>query len=160
MSANPPRMIRRATEDDIARIAAIARAAYVKYVSRIGREPPPMIADFAAEIAAGHVVVIEIGRAVEGYLISWPKMEAYFIDNIAVDPARQGLGLGRQLMEYAMREAKRHNLSAIQLYTNATMTENLAMYAHMGFVETQRVMETQFHIETGFPRVYMRRMLP
>ena len=84
---NPPRMIRRATEDDVARIAAIARAAYVKYVSRIGREPPPMIADFAAEIAAGHVVVIEIARAVEGYLISWPKMEVYFIDNIAVDPA-------------------------------------------------------------------------
>jgi hypothetical protein len=62
-------------------------------------------------------------------------------------------------MEYAVREAKRHNLSAIQLYTNATMTENLAMYAHMGFVETHRVMETQFHIETGFPRVYMCRSL-
>jgi len=119
-----------------------------------------MLADFAAEVAAGHVVVIEIARAVGGYLISWPKMEAYFIDNIAVDPAHQGLGLGRQLMEYAVREAKRHNLSAIQLYTNATMTENLAMYAHMGFVETHRVMETQFHIETGFPRVYMCRMLP
>jgi ribosomal protein S18 acetylase RimI-like enzyme len=59
-------------------------------------------------------VVIEVARAVEGYLISWPKMEAYFIDNIAVDPAHQGLGLGRQLMEYAVREAKRHNLSAIQ----------------------------------------------
>jgi len=104
--------------------------------------------------------VIEIAGAVGGYLISWPKMEAYFIDNIAVDPARQGLGLGRQLMEHAAREAKRHNLSAIQLYTNATMTENLAMYAHMGFVETHRVMETQFNIETGFPRVYMCRMLP
>jgi hypothetical protein len=47
----------------------------------------------------------------------------------------------------------------LQLYTNATMTENLAMYARMGFVETHRVMETQFHIETGFPRVYMRRTL-
>ena len=154
------KMIRRATKDDVARIVEIARAAYIKYVPRMGREPPPMLADFAAEVAAGRVVVIEIARAVEGYLISWPKMEAYFIDNIAVDPAHQGLGLGRQLMEYAVRETKRHNLSAIQLYTNATMTENLAMYARMGFVETHRVMETQFHIETGFPRVYMCRMLP
>jgi ribosomal protein S18 acetylase RimI-like enzyme len=144
-------VIRRATEDDVARIVEIARAAYIKYVPRMGREPPPMLADFAAEVAAGRVVVIEIARAVGGYLISWPKMEAYFIDNIAVDPARQGLGLGRQLMEYAVREAKRHNSSAIQLYTNATMTENLAMYAHMGFVETHRVMETQFHIETDSP---------
>ena len=150
-------MIRRATEGDVARIIAIAHAAYIKYVLRIGREPPPMLADFAAEIAAVHVVVIEVARAVEGYLISWPKR--YFIDNFAVNPAHQGSGLGRQLMEYAAREAKRHNLCAIQLYTNATMTENLAMYANMGFVETHRVMETQFHIETGFPRVYMCRTI-
>jgi hypothetical protein len=27
---------------------AIARAAYIKYVPRIGREPPPMLAGFAA----------------------------------------------------------------------------------------------------------------
>ena len=135
-------MIRRATEDDVARIAAVARAAYIKYVPRLGREPPPMLADFAAEIAAGHVVVIEIAGAVEGYLISWPKKEAYFVDNIAVDPARQGLGLGRQLMEYAVREAKRHNLSAIQLYTNATMTENLAMYAHTHLAREGRMTVT------------------
>jgi len=153
-------LIRRAAEGDVARIVAIARAAYIKYVPRIGREPPPMLADFAAEIALGHVVVLEITVRVEGYLISWAKMEAYFIDNIAVDPAHQGFGLGRQLIEYAMREAKRHNLSAMQLYTNSTMTENLAMYAHMGFVETRRVMESQFNIETGFPRVYMCRTLP
>jgi ribosomal protein S18 acetylase RimI-like enzyme len=149
--------IRRASEADLARIVAIARAAYVKYVPRIGREPPPMLADFAAEIAAGHVVVFEIGGKVEGYLISWPKTETYFVDNIAVDPAHQGLGLGRQLMEYAVDEAKRLNLSAIELCTNSTMTENLAIYARMGFVETHRVLETQFNIETGFPRVYMCR---
>src|SRR5215470_9949334 len=101
-------VIRTATKDDVARVE-IARAAYIKYVPRMGREPPPMLADFAAEVAAGRVVVVEIARAVGGYLISWPKLETYFIDNIAVDPAHQGLGLGRQLMEYAVRETKRHN---------------------------------------------------
>jgi hypothetical protein len=49
---------------------AIARAAYIKYVPRIGREPPPMLADFAAEIAAGHAAVLEITGTVEGCLIS------------------------------------------------------------------------------------------
>jgi len=39
------------------------------------------------------------------------------------------------------------------------MTENLAIYAHMGFVETYRVLETQFNIETGLPRIYMCRTL-
>jgi hypothetical protein len=81
-------LIQRATACDVARIVVIARAAYIKYVPRIGREPPPMLADFAAEIAAGHVVVLEIGGTVEGYLISWPKMDAYFVDNIAVDPVK------------------------------------------------------------------------
>jgi hypothetical protein len=52
-----------------------------------------------------------------------------------------------------------HSNVVEELYTNATMTENLAMYAHMGFVETRRVMQTQFHVETGFPRVYMCRVL-
>ena len=39
-------MIRRATEADVARIVEIARAAYIKYVPRMGRDPPPMFADF------------------------------------------------------------------------------------------------------------------
>jgi ribosomal protein S18 acetylase RimI-like enzyme len=148
-------LIRRATEGDVAQIVAIARAAYIKYVPRLGREPLPMLADYPAEIAAGHVVVFETAGTVGGYLISWPQLEAYFIDNIAVDPVHQGLGLGRQLIEYAVREAKRCDLPAIQLYTNSVMTENLSMYAHMGFIETHRAMETQFHVETGTLRVYM-----
>ena len=89
-----PPLIRKATAEDAARIGAIARAAYAKYVPRIGREPPPMVADFAAEVAAGRVVVIEMARAVDGYMIAWPETDAYFIDNIAIDPARQGEGLG------------------------------------------------------------------
>src|SRR5262245_52547227 len=146
--------IRKATAEDTARIGAIARAAYGKYVPRIGREPPPMVADFAAEVAAGHVVVIATAGAVDGYMIAWPETDAYLVDNIAIDPARQGEGLGRQLMDHAVGEAKRRRLPAIRLYTNAAMMENLSMYAHMGFVETHRA------IEKGFNRVYLRWTLP
>jgi len=149
-----PPLIRKATAEDAARIGAIARAAYGKYVSRIGREPAPMVADFAAEVAAGRVVVIGTAGAVDGYMIAWPETDAYVIDNIAIDPARQGEGLGRQLIDHAVGEAKRRRLSAVRLYTNAAMTENLSMYAHMGFVETHRA------VEKGFDRVYMRWALP
>jgi ribosomal protein S18 acetylase RimI-like enzyme len=145
-----PPLIRKAMAEDAARIGAIARAAYAKYVPRIGREPAPMV----AEVAAGRVVVIGTAGAVDGYMIAWHETDAYFIDNIAIDPARQGEGLGRQLIDHAVGEAKRRRLSAVRLYTNAAMTENLSMYTHMGFVETHRA------IEKGFNRVYLRWTLP
>lgn len=147
------RGIRSATAGDVARIGAIARAAYVKYVPRIGREPAPMIADYEAEVAARRVVVIEAAGKVSGYMVAWPEPDAYFIDNIAVDPECQGEGLGRCLIEHAAAEATRLRLPALRLYTNVMMSENLSMYAHLGFVETHRAFEKGFH------RVYLRRGL-
>jgi ribosomal protein S18 acetylase RimI-like enzyme len=151
--SNTP-LIRSATAGDVERIGAIAHAAYIKYVPRIGREPSPMVADYAAEIAAHRVVVIVTAEKVTGYMVAWPEADAYFIDNIGVDPGHQGEGLGRRLIEHAAAEANRLRLPALRLYTNAMMTENLSMYAHIGFVETHRATEKGFH------RVYMRWTLP
>jgi len=147
--SNTPR-IRGAAADDVARIGAIAHAAYALYVPRIGREPAPMVADFAAEVAANRVVVIAAAGSVRGYMIAWPEPDAYFIDNIAVDPESQGDGLGRRLIDHAAAQAEKLKLPALRLYTNVLMTENQSMYAHIGFVETHRV------VEKGFHRVYMR----
>ena len=147
-------LIRDATADDVARIAAIARAAYAKYVPRIGREPAPMVADYHADVAAHEAIVIQVAGVVAGYMIAWPEADGYFIDNIGIDPAYQGAGLGRRLIEYAVGRAHRHGLPALRLYTNTMMTENLSMYGHFGFVETHR------GIDQGFHRVYMRWCLP
>jgi GNAT superfamily N-acetyltransferase len=152
-SSNTPH-IRGATADDAARMRAIARAAYAKYVPRIGREPLPMGADYEAEVAANRAVVIETAGSLRGYMIAWPEPDAYFIDNIGVDPAAQGGGMGRCLISHAVSQADRLGLPALRLYTNALMSENLAMYAHIGFVETHR------SVEEGFHRVYMRWILP
>jgi ribosomal protein S18 acetylase RimI-like enzyme len=148
-SSNSPR-IRGAAADDVARIGAIARAAYALYVPRIGREPAPMAADYEAEVAANRVVVIEAAGSVRGYMIAWPEPDAYFIENIAVDPKSQGDGLGRRLIDHAVVQTEKFKLPALRLYTNVLMTENQSMYAHIGFVETHRV------VEKGFHRVYMR----
>lgn len=142
--------IRIADAQDVARVRAIARAAYAKYVPRIGREPAPMVADYDASVAMQRAVVVEIAAQIRGYMIGWPEGDAYFVENIGVDPQYQGHGLGRRLIEYAVAEARSQRLPALSLYTNEAMTENLAMYAHFGFVETLRV------AEKGFRRVYMR----
>jgi GNAT superfamily N-acetyltransferase len=143
-------LLRPARPGDAARLEAIARAAYAKYVPRLGREPAPMCADYAAAIAAGHVTVIERGETVLGYLIGYADAEAYLVENVAVDPVCQGEGLGAALMRHAMAQARRLGLPALSLYTNVAMTENLTIYARLGFVETHRV------VEQGYNRVYMR----
>jgi GNAT superfamily N-acetyltransferase len=149
-SSNDTPLIRSAAPDDAECIRAIARAAYGKYVPRIGREPAPMLADYDAAIAAHHVVIVELAAEARGYMVAWPEGNAYFIDNIGLTPAYQGRGLGRRLIEHAAAEARRLRLPALRLYTNAAMTENLSMYAHLGFEETHRVKEHGFH------RVYMQ----
>ena len=143
-------MIRIARIDDAARIREIARATYARYVPRIGREPAPMVADYDADVRAGRIVVLEVERAVIGFLVAWPENDAYFIENIGIEPQLQGKGWGRRLVDHAATEATQLGLPALRLYTNAAMTENLCMYAHLGFVETHRV------TEDGFNRVYMR----
>jgi ribosomal protein S18 acetylase RimI-like enzyme len=143
-------VIRDASIADVAAIRSIARAAYARYLPRIGREPAPMLADFAAEVAARRLAVIEADGSVVGYIISWAESDAYLVDNIAIDPAQQGKGHGRRLLDHAVREARRLGLPAVRLYTNVAMTENLSIYAHLGFVETHR------GTEEGFQRVHLR----
>jgi ribosomal protein S18 acetylase RimI-like enzyme len=82
-------------------------------------------------------------------MIGWPEADAYFIDNIAVDPEHQGQGFGRYLIEYAATEARRLRLPTVRLHTNVAMTENLAIYTHIGFIETHRA------TEQGFQRAYL-----
>jgi carbohydrate kinase (thermoresistant glucokinase family) len=142
--------IRKARAGDAPRLQAIARTAFATYVARMGREPAPMSANYAAAVAAGHAIVAEGDGVIVGYLIGWPEGDAYFVENVAIDPARQGEGFGRALLQHTIEQAKRLNLPALRLYTNAAMAENLALYRRMGFVETHRT------AQGGFDRVHLR----
>ena len=137
--------LRPAEAGDVAAIADCARAAYARYVSRIGREPAPMVADFSALVAAGEDVA--------GFIVIRPGPGHLFIENVAVHPDRQGQGLGHRLMVFGEAAARERGLPALELYTNAKMTENFPFYSGLGFVETER------RHEDGFDRVYMRKRL-
>ena len=147
--------IRLAAPADATRVRAIAQAAYAEFVPVIGREPAPMIADFDAQIAAGEVEVYvsEADGRVNGYIVCYPRGDHLMVENVAVEPATQGGGIGRALLAFAEAEARRHRLTAIELYTHAKMTRNLAFYPRLGFVETGR------RREDGFDRVHFRREL-
>jgi GNAT superfamily N-acetyltransferase len=148
--AERPRIVP-ADPADAPAVAACVRAAYAHYVARIGREPAPMTADYAALIAAGEVWVIRAGAEIAGVLVLRPQPPALLVENVAVAPARQGKGLGRLLMAFADEHARAEGLGEVVLYTNERMTENLRFYPALGFTETGRAMQD------GFARVFFRK---
>jgi ribosomal protein S18 acetylase RimI-like enzyme len=144
-------MIRPGRPADADWARALVRRAYALYVPRMGKEPAPMLADYGALIAAGEVHVLEEAGAPKALIVIYPKEDALFIENIAVDPATQRKGHGRALLAFAEREARRLGLKFLRLYTNAMMTENLAYYPRLGFRETER------REEDGYSRVFFEK---
>jgi ribosomal protein S18 acetylase RimI-like enzyme len=145
--------IRAATAADARAIADIVDQAYRHYLPRMGKPPGPMLDDYAARVSQGVVWVLEQGGAIAAAVVLLPAPEYLLLDNIAVSPARQGLGLGRQLLAFAEAEALRQGYREIRLYTHQTMVENQRLYASIGYEETGR------GSEAGYERVFMRKRL-
>ena len=145
--------IRSASLEDLAAVEAIVESAYARYVPIIGRKPGPMLDDYRALINEGHVYVLSDGGGISAILVLIPEEHAMLLDNVAVSPHAQGPGHGRALIAFAERMARERGLRAIRLYTNEAMTENVALYGRLGFVETHRLEEQ------GFRRVYMAKLL-
>ena len=145
--------IRRAASEDVPAIRALVEAAYAVYVPCIGRAPAPVSADYPALVEAGDAWVgVSDGRVV-GVLVIRPGDDALELENVAVEPACQGRGYGRELIAFAERRAQELELPAVTLYTNEAMVENLRLYPRLGFVETGR------RVEDGFRRVFFRKIL-
>lgn len=145
--------IRIASTADAAAVRAIVDAAYRSYIPRIGKPPGPMLDDYAKRIADFQVWVLDSASEIVGILVLEDTLGSLLLDNIAVAPDRQGQGHGRTLLDFAEAEATRRGCNEIHLYTNALMTENIAIYQRAGYVETSRV------TEQGFDRVYMTKRL-
>jgi ribosomal protein S18 acetylase RimI-like enzyme len=146
-------MIRPAVAADRTAVEAIVHEAYAVYIDRIGKPPGPMLDDYGALIAAGAVSVLDINGAVAAIIVLLPKPDHVLLDNIAVRRDRQGQGLGRRLIAFAEAEAARLGYRELRLYTHQLMTENIALYTRLGFVETGR------GHDGGYDRVFMSKPL-
>ncbi|KAI0871779.1 acyl-CoA N-acyltransferase [Hypoxylon argillaceum] len=142
-----------ANQSDLAAIQDVVKDAYTPFISRIGQKPGPMLDDYEALIGASCVTVIEVNGVVQGILVLIPENSAMLLDNVAVAPTAQGLGLGRQLLAHAEQCAKTAGYSLIRLYTNEAMARNIDYYSLIGYVETHRA------VENGLKRVFMVKSL-
>jgi GNAT superfamily N-acetyltransferase len=145
--------IRPATQDDVPAIERIVRDAYARYIERIGKPPGPMLDDYPARVAKGAAWVLDEGGVIAGVIVLLPAPDHLLLDNVAVDPAHHGRGLGRRLMAFAEDEARRLGHAELRLYTHVMMHENLAMYPRLGYEEFARFEQA------GYQRVFMRKQV-
>jgi ribosomal protein S18 acetylase RimI-like enzyme len=147
-------MIRQAVADDEGAVRACAEQAYVQYVGVIGQKPAPMLADYGAQIAAGHVYLCTGEQEeLQGFIVFFEVDQHMFLENVAVSKAGRGKGIGKSLVQFCEAQAARLDLGSVHLYTNVKMTDNLAIYPRLGYVEVER------RSEDGFDRVYFEKRL-
>jgi len=164
--ADRPPIVRLANLADLPSIERLNAAAYAVYRDRIDRPPAPVTHDYTAEIQAGQVWLVggsgeptgsgEPGDHAPptGLIVLIPTGDSLLVENVAVAPAAQGRGVGRHLMEFAELRAAELGLSRTYLYTNEVMVENIAIYARLGYRQTER------RSEHGYNRVFMEKRLP
>ena len=142
---------RRATASDLPALRQVVTAAYARYLDRMDQPPAPMLTDYRAAAEAGQVWLL--GEPAVGVIVLISQDDGLLVENIAVTPAAQGTGIGRQLMEFAEQQALALALRRLSLYTNEVMIENLAIYARLGYRETGR------RTEDGYRRVFLEKLL-
>ncbi|BCS24584.1 GNAT family N-acetyltransferase [Aspergillus puulaauensis] len=150
-------------------IKALITAAFTKYIERMGKPPAPMLADYAnldgvfvltaaapstltqSNLNAGNEDDTIILGSIT--LTEDPETDSIKVNNLVVDPAAQGRGFGRVLMEFAETRAREVGRGAVSLATNVKMVENIGLYKKLGFVEVGR------GVQDGYERVFMRKGL-
>ena len=143
--------LRLATAADLPAIRALIDAAYSRYLTRMDKPPAPMFRDYGPAVDAGTTWVT--GAPISAVLTLYPREDHLYVENVAVDPAAQGRGLGRALLTFAEQEAARRGLARLALVTHEAMTENQAIYARLGYVEVDR------RAEDGYRRIYLEKQL-
>jgi len=154
-SAKNPKGIelRSAVESDVAAIGALVASAYEHYIDRMGKPPGPMLDDYAQVVRAHRVRVAIHGDEIVGVSVLIDQPDGILLDNVAVSPKHQGYGIGKQLIAAAEKESRALGHDSIDLYTHELMSENIAMYARIGYREVAR------REVNGYRRVYMRKDL-
>jgi ribosomal protein S18 acetylase RimI-like enzyme len=147
--------IRLAEAEDVEPIADIVERAYCGYVERIGMRPGPMNDDYGEKVRGGHTFVADDDGGVAGLIVLVEMPNHLLVENVAVDPGRQGEGIGRELLAFAEERARAAGIDTLRLYTHEKMSENLALYARLGYEEDERR-----YVEYGFYRVFLVKHLP
>lgn len=98
----------------------------------------------------------EGGPAIVGCAFLAEKADHFYLGKLAVQPTRQGKGIGRALMSAVEDHAVRAGKPVIELQTRIELTANHRTFAALGFIETARTAHAGYDRPTS---ITMRKRL-
>jgi ribosomal protein S18 acetylase RimI-like enzyme len=99
-------IIRPATADDAPALYEIVQRAYGGYVEELGVRPRPLYDDYTERVREADVFAAEDEAGIAGLIVLERCPDHVLVDNVAVDPDRQGSGVGRALLTHAEEFAR------------------------------------------------------
>jgi len=132
--------LRLARADDANAMPAIERAAARLFLESSGLEhldPEDVWSQQELErlIRKGHSLVVHVGMALAGFLVSEPFRRELHIWEMDVHPDFQRRGIGQGLVRAAQIDARNSGFKAITLTTFRDLPWNAPFYERLGFEE-------------------------
>ncbi len=146
--------LRQATPADAPAIRELTRAAYAKWIGPNGREPTPMTADYDAAVRTHRFDLLYLNGALTALIETVDEGELLLVENVAVAPDRQGLGLGTRMLALADALARSQGKNRVRLYTNGLWAENIRLYLKLGYF-----IDREEDVRPGLVRVHMSKPL-
>ena len=84
------------------------------------------------------------------------RVDDLYVGKLAVEPDRQGSGIGKRLMQAVETLARTRGKTALELETRIELAANHAAFARMGFHETERTAHEGYSRPTS---ITMRKVL-
>lgn len=124
---------------DAEAVLALLRRAFAPMEGMI--DPPSSLyrltgAALLRQAEAGEVWAL--GDPVVACMVLTPRADVLYLGKLAVEPAMQGRGYGRVLVERAVARARASGLPAVEVQVRLELTGNQAAFAAMGFAEVGR----------------------
>ncbi len=132
--------------------------AFTPYVQKLGGGPTagpyPWL---EAAISRGDVYVGLDETEIVGIVITSRRGDELVIDQLGVDPTRQGAGIGSWLLKQIEQTARHDQVKALSLQTAEMMSDLLRLYSQHGFLETRRALPA--HGDDKHLRVHMKKLI-
>ena len=118
---------------------ALLQRSYAYMDGRI--DPPSSLQGFDKAIlreksTGEELLLARLDDTLAGCCFLKDKGDTLYIGKLAVDPSRQGQGIGRSLIAAAIATANRKGCRALELQTRIELSENHKAFAAMGFRKT------------------------